>query len=273
MGEFSNVPGEEVASDNFGLDDYEPEFFYPPRDWISAQYSIDLTFTDMTYSQDIFYFCHIHSTMSGRIKLIDGNGDLVSPEDVPELSDRDIKNNDFDEECGSFGLEPFQLPNELCPSTFVCGQEDAENEAVSTFATCLDAMNCAMLHGMTTGITSQSALALFIHQMIPHHQNAVNMAKSMLKSGTIPCDYDVDDLESSECVMNQMMLEIINGQNFQIQTMWNVLAAENYPRTDNCEVSLDDNGDDGNKPPMMGKKGGKKSSGGGKGGGKRFRAS
>jgi uncharacterized protein (DUF305 family) len=34
---------------------------------------------------------------------------------------------------------------------------------------------------MTTDATSE--IGLFIHQMIPHHQNAVNMAKALLKTG------------------------------------------------------------------------------------------
>ena len=39
-------------------------------------------------------------------------------------------------------------------------------------------MNCAMMNGMTTSVKgSESEVALFLHQMIPHHQNAVNMAK------------------------------------------------------------------------------------------------
>jgi uncharacterized protein (DUF305 family) len=35
---------------------------------------------------------------------------------------------------------------------------------------------------MTTGVMASDETALFIHQMIPHHQNAVNMAKTLLKS-------------------------------------------------------------------------------------------
>ena len=42
-------------------------------------------------------------------------------------------------------------------------------------------MNCAMMVRMTTSVKeSESEVALFIHQMIPHHQNAVNMAKGKL---------------------------------------------------------------------------------------------
>jgi len=36
--------------------------------------------------------------------------------------------------------------------------------------------------GMTNKATSKSEVALFVHQMIPHHQNAVNMAKALLKA-------------------------------------------------------------------------------------------
>jgi Domain of unknown function (DUF305) len=65
---------------------------------------------------------------------------------------------------------------------------------------------------MTTGIRSENEIALFAHQMIPHHQNAVNMAKTLLISGTIPCD-DVTDDEDPLCIMNVIVREIINNQN------------------------------------------------------------
>ena len=39
-----------------------------------------------------------------------------------------------------------------------------------------------MLDGMTTGISSNDPSVLFIHQMIPHHQNAVNVSVS-----AVPC--------------------------------------------------------------------------------------
>jgi hypothetical protein len=64
---------------------------------------------------------------------------------------------------------------------------------------------------MTTGIHTQSEVALFAHQMIPHHQNAVNMAKTLLYSGMIPCD-DLTD-EDPLCIMNVISREIINNQN------------------------------------------------------------
>jgi uncharacterized protein (DUF305 family) len=93
-----------------------------------------------------------------------------------------------------------------------------------------------MFKGMTTGIKADSEIALFIHQMIPHHQNAVNMAKTLLHSGKIPCD-DLTNDEDPLCVMNAMSRDIINGQNFQIQQMRGVLEAMDFPPMDNCDVA------------------------------------
>lgn len=45
----------------------------------------------------------------------------------------------------------------------------------------IDSTNCTW-SGMTTSVKeSESEVALFLHQMIPHHQNAVNMAKGKLE--------------------------------------------------------------------------------------------
>lgn len=52
--------GDVWKPENFGLDDYEPKFFLPLLDWIAAgTFSVTLTFTDHTFGQDIFYFCHV----------------------------------------------------------------------------------------------------------------------------------------------------------------------------------------------------------------------
>jgi hypothetical protein len=117
----------------------------------------------------------------------------------------------------------------------------------------MDAMNCAMMVGMTTHATT-SEIGLFIHQMIPRHQNAVNMAKALLKTG-LPCDDLLDD-EDPNCIMQGMMREIVNGQNAQIQAMRAVLESLEEPAYTDCVVpvfgeddvtgstSRDDNSDD-----------------------------
>jgi Domain of unknown function (DUF305) len=73
--------------------------------------------------------------------------------------------------------------------------------------------------------------------MIPHHQNAVNMAKTLLKLGNLQCD-DLLDEDKSDCVMTNMMRDTINSQNMQIQTMRGILAALNLPPADDCVVTV-----------------------------------
>jgi hypothetical protein len=62
LGEYSN--NEDIApitrSDNFGLDDYEPEFFLDFLTWkTNGRYQIALKFDDEEFEQDFFYFCHV----------------------------------------------------------------------------------------------------------------------------------------------------------------------------------------------------------------------
>jgi len=233
-----------------GLDNYEPEFFYPIGQWgVGNQYQIKLKFDDDDFTADFFYFCHIHRFMTGRIKLTDSSGVLAQTADAPELGYEFGANSDgyedpgsYDDTCGTFGLDNYQLPNDECPSRFVCGDR-------SLFSGCIESMNCAMVAGMTTKKTANSDIALFIHQMIPHHQNAVNMAKALIRTGDIPCEEIPESLAtrngsrtaasgSTACIMFQLAYEIINAQNFQIQTMRQVLTDESYLPVDDCEVPV-----------------------------------
>ena len=100
---------------------------------------------------------------------------------------------------------------------FMCSSEQKYDH----FANCFDAVNCAMHAKMKVEYTG-NCQELFINQMIPHHQNAVNMAKTTLlylgSSLTIPCDDDPSeqcpDLEATD-----LLREIIQNQNAQIQYM------------------------------------------------------
>ena len=140
----------------------------------------------------------------------------------------------FDQACGSFGLETFQLPNPLCPDRFVCGTDTVSDE-LQHFSSCLEAANCAMMSGMTTGVRATEDTSLFIHQMIPHHQNAVNTAKTLLYMGSLLCP-DLTDQSNPDCVLEGILREIVTGQNHQIQLMRQYLAAHKYPPDDNCDV-------------------------------------
>lgn len=178
--------------------------------------------------------------MTGRIKLLRG-GVEVSEADDPPLDFEYAAPGEFDKTCGSFGLDEFQLPNNLCPPRFVCGATGAD-QALQNFSACIEAQNCAMLAGMTTGISAQSETALFIHQMIPHHQNAVNMAKTLLQTEILDCP-DPTDETNDDCVMDIILREIINSQNHQIQLMRGYLDAKGLPQEDNCDVVINENGD------------------------------
>ena len=176
--------------------------------------------------------------MSGRIKFIDSDGMPINEADTPPIPD----NNPFypnggyqvadayDAQCGTFGISDYQLPNSQCPPKFVCGELPSGPDGV--FADCIDSMNCAMLVEMTTNYPANDPLALFSHQMIPHHKNAVNMCKSLLKTGAADCPDIADGLPGSDdepdasfdpCILNALCIEIINVQNAQIQTMYGVL--------------------------------------------------
>ena len=174
--------------------------------------------------------------MSGRIKIL-RDGVPVSEVDEPALGyEYDIP-GELDKSCGTYGLDAFQLPNAQCPDKFVCVDTDTADFALKAYSTCTDAMNCAMMAGMTTGVTAGSPQALFIHQMIPHHQNAVNMAKALLKLAPVDCD-DLTNEDDPDCMLEVILRDIINDQNHQIQKMRAILKAKNFPPTDDCVVEI-----------------------------------
>jgi len=98
-----------------------------------------------------------------------------------------------------------------------------------------------MTVGMTTNVNQDNALALFIHQMIPHHQNAVNMCKALMASGEMYCD-DITWEDTPDCNMSVLCYEIINDQNYQIQVMRTVLDNLTCDETDDCELNISGGG-------------------------------
>jgi hypothetical protein len=96
--------------------------------------------------------------MAGRIKLLK-NGVPVTEEDVPELPYKYDVPGKFDLKCGTYGLDQFQLPNPECFEPFVCNVPSGDSN-LELFSECIEAMNCAMLSGMTTKSTTGSEIAL-----------------------------------------------------------------------------------------------------------------
>ena len=186
--------------------------------------------------------------MTGRIKLLDEDGSMLNTEDIPEIGHEYDIISEYDSECGTFGLDSFQLPNDNCPEQFVC---DAGDGALGSFAGCIDSMDCAMMQGMTTpfggeknGLEYRDDVILFLRQMIPHHENAVNMAKALLKSGDAVCDLSGPVEEGSdispECLLDPIIRDIINGQNKQIQTMRSILETFGEEENVSCDAAEDE---------------------------------
>jgi len=237
LGVYSNIDQITLATgdEDFGLDVYEPQFFASPPDWLSAgTYEVALKFEITDYDKDIFYFCHIHQSMSGRIKWVDEDGAAIQKLNHPGIPYDYELPSQYDQSCGTYGIDQFQLPHTGCATEFVCDKPDD----ISAFGRCIDSMNCGMTVGMTTYASSNNALALFVHQMIPHHQNAVNMAKALLKSGDLKCDDLTAEEPSPHCVLKQVCLEVITGQNHQIQSMGGAIEALGYVEEDDCEVPV-----------------------------------
>jgi hypothetical protein len=174
--------------------------------------------------------------MTGRIKLLRYGVPLL-PVDFPEIPyEYDIP-SDFDRECGTLGLEQFQLPHPECPDRFVCGQ--ANDSQMEIYSGCVDAMNCRLIADITTGVSAESEIALFLHQMIPHHENAVNMAKALLQSGELDACSDYLSEEDPKCIMFDVAISIVNDQNLQIQQMRALLENMGYPEVDDCTVTIE----------------------------------
>ena len=231
------------------LDGYEPEFAHPIEEWATnGEYYIDVTLPiDFSYKEDLFYFCHIHQYLGARIKLM-RNGKIINPRPLPEHKLVPPPPSEYDQHCGTYGLVAetaapgtigdgwphsqlgdFRLPHPECPREFVC-EEDK-----STFATCTDAINCHMFNGMTTN-ENYSEVALFLHQMIPHHQQAVNQAKSLLLNGDFSCSPEELGSEDYDCVLENLIRSIINAQNAQVQTFRALLESYEFPEFDKCDL-------------------------------------
>lgn len=232
--------GAPVGGDDFGLDEYEPRFARGRDDWIDeGSFSVKLKLTDTTYTKDLFYFCHIHGGMSGRIKVYDAQGNAVNQEgNTPALPYALEVPSAFDRSCGAYGIGTYNTSSSKCPHTdYVCSSTEYTAPSIEHFGSCLEAVDCKMHVEMQTLTDPTSPATTFMRQMIPHHENAVNMAKLLLKQEGaygLACG---DEEEDIDCDMVTAAWEMINGQNAQITLMRNWLTAKSKPRYAECSSS------------------------------------
>lgn len=199
-----------------GLDCYEPEFFLPREAWKAKMYTAELTITEAVAAKSkggvLYYFCHIHSKMSGKIVIENADGSAYSSSSTQLSLYAPTTNAAFDTTCGTTGISPFQVGGvKQCNMNFFGGEKNTD------FEKCLHAIDCQMHWDMYTETTPDSdKIVTFMQQMIPHHQNAVNMAKLLLKLAT---QAEIDAVDGLEDILHN----IINTQNYQIHQFKNYL--------------------------------------------------
>jgi len=219
-----------------GLDCYEPEFFYPRADWMAKKYTAELTITqemaDKSHGGVIYYFCHIHSKMSGKIIIKNADGSAFTPSANPtelELYSPSTSTG-ADITCGTYSVSQYAGGGDTCcDERFLCGALD------TNFEKCLQAIDCKMNVEMMDGTTADSTdkIEVFAQQMIPHHLNAVYMARAVLKQVDATTINDVDDL-------TDILWEIVNAQNYQIHQFRNYLGSLDTTTTTTLDQSSSD---------------------------------
>ena len=200
-----------------GLDVYEPAFQIPEDQWeeavadAPASYSVKIAIPEDSKTKEFYYFCHIHSGMSGLMVVTDPAEDaneLVTPlaSDYygapPEA---------FDVQCGTYdNVTTFNVDKDTyCPGmTFLC------DPTGTPFSQCMEAIDCKMNYEMRVKEKETNKLAVFMEQMIPHHWNAILMSRIALKHAMDSEGFDDGDLN-----VPQLMRNIINVQMQQIQEM------------------------------------------------------
>merc|ERR1719161_1932092 len=187
---------------------------------MKKKYTVELAITqamaDKSHGGVIYYFCHIHSKMSGKIIIQNADGSPVTKADGSELANpKELTlygthaSIGADKMCGTHAVDAYAPGgSNACSERFLCGALDTD------FEKCMQAIDCKMNKDMKsqTKADRTDKVATFMQQMIPHHQNAVNMAKILLKS--------VSPQKISEAIgedgLTHMLHTIIAAQNYQI---------------------------------------------------------
>ena len=199
------------------------QFFYPRDVWIGATYTAELTITqavaDRSHGGVIYYFCHIHSKMSGKIQIMKDDGYKYTNAKPEKSLYSPVVRGPIDRACGTTGVADYaDGQKSACSGSFLCGDLNTQSEP--RFGQCLQGVDCAMNAGMFGESTPDhhAPLVTFMEQMIPHHLNAINMAKLLLKADCVAVR-DTDGLEG-------ILWEIISVQNFQVHQFRNYLQAK-----------------------------------------------
>merc|ERR1711907_202433 len=208
-----------------GLDVYEPLFQIPEdqreEKGGEGSYSVKITIPEDSKTAELYYFCHIHSGMSGLMVVEDPVQDANKLVTTLSADYYGTPPEAFDVECGTYdNVTEFHTDmNSFCPrQTFLC---DATN---TPFSKCMQAIDCKMNYEMRVQEKEANKLAVFMEQMIPHHWNAILMSRIALKHAT-----DADGFDDEDLNVPQLMRNIINVQMQQIQEMQGWLEKYSEP--------------------------------------------
>ena len=94
------------------------------------------------------------------------------------------------------------------PDLGVCASNDGHMlcDTIDTpFERCMGALNCKMKTEMAVGSEDADPLTVFYQQMIPHHANAINMARVLLKTADLSAEPFAEQLMNGTPAMRRSM--------------------------------------------------------------------
>ena len=128
------------------------QFFYPRAIWRESKYGVSLKVTQSVAEASnggvLYYFCHIHSKMSGKIQIMNAGGtkftnakaekELYSPPTIDPV----------DSVCGTSSVAPYAgAGSSDCGEQFLCGALDTFEPCVSP--SCRDPVYPSLLPSMS----------------------------------------------------------------------------------------------------------------------------
>ncbi|EKX41142.1 hypothetical protein GUITHDRAFT_112878 [Guillardia theta CCMP2712] len=232
-----------MGDGEFGLETYESHFQdHSLSLWARNKYSVLLRIEDEA-TAEIYYFCHVHRArwMSGKIIVVNPDGTPRKNQQDVVLYSPTVLSRD-DEVCGTPPAPEYgdnDGPAKFigkCETKALCGP-------ATTFKRCMEGVDCHMNYNMRVTHTDDP-ISTFMRQMIPHHQNAVNMAKVVLKLDKEHVR-DVDKQLGGDAFVENLLLDIINTQNMQIMMMhsylvWKTKQGEPEVYDQECAEKLQD---------------------------------
>ncbi len=110
-------------SEDIGLNRYEPEFAWLVEEWATnGEYYVNLMLPlNFAYTEDLFYFCHVHQYLGARIKL-KRDGRIINPLLLPEHRLVPPPPSGYDRRCGTYGLVAVPVPPGIVGDGWPCSQ-------------------------------------------------------------------------------------------------------------------------------------------------------